>query len=96
MPTAIWNGTVIAEAADDEVQVVENNVYFPPHAVRRELLQPSSHSTVCPWKGKASYYTLSVDGKVNDNAAWYYPAPSDAARQIKDHIAFWRGVEVRR
>ncbi|MGV7209578.1 DUF427 domain-containing protein [Oxalobacteraceae bacterium A2-2] len=96
MPTAIWNGAVIAAAQDDEVQIVENNVYFPPASVRQEYLRPSSHTSKCPWKGQASYYSLEVDGQRNDNAAWYYPAPYDAASQIKDHVAFWRGVEVRR
>lgn len=96
MPTASWNGVVIAEARDDEVEIVENNVYFPPSAVKQEYLQPSSHTSRCPWKGLASYYSVAVNGKVNDNAAWYYPAPSEAAKQIKDHIAFWRGVEVTR
>lgn len=96
MPSASWNGVVIAEAKDDEVQIVENNVYFPPASVKREYLQASSHTSRCPWKGLASYYTLSVNGKTNENAAWYYPEPSEKAAQIKDHVAFWRGVEVQR
>lgn len=96
MPTASWNGAVIAEARDDEVQIVENNVYFPRSAVRAEYLQDSAHHTSCPWKGKASYHNVVVDGKVNDNAAWFYPAPLAAAKEITDHIAFWRGVDVRR
>ena len=96
MPTAIWNGVVIAQASDDQVQIVENNVYFPPASVRREYLQASSHTSRCPWKGLASYYSLNVDGKINENAAWYYPEPSEKAAHIKDHIAFWRGVEVQR
>ena len=96
MPTAIWNGVVIAQASDDQVQIVENNVYFPPASVRREYLQASSHTSRCPWKGQASYYSLNVDGKINENAAWYYPEPSEKAAHIKDHIAFWRGVEVQR
>lgn len=96
MPTAVWNGEVIAEAADDEVEIVENNVYFPLNKVKTEYLQDSSHSTVCPWKGTASYYNVAVHGQVNPNAAWYYRQPSDKARQIKDHVAFWKGVEVRR
>lgn len=96
MPTAIWNGVVIAEAGDDEVEIVENNVYFPPTSVKAEYLRASSHQSRCPWKGMASYHSLEVAGEVNENAAWYYPAPSDAAKQIKDHVAFWRGVEVRR
>jgi uncharacterized protein (DUF427 family) len=96
MPTAVWNGEVIAEAADDEVEIVENNVYFPLDKVKTEYLQDSPHSTVCPWKGTAGYYHVAVDGKVNQNAAWYYRQPSDQARQIKDHVAFWKGVEIRR
>jgi uncharacterized protein (DUF427 family) len=96
MPSASWNGVVIAEATDDEVEIVENNVYFPPASVKREYLQDSSHTSRCPWKGLASYYSLNVNGKINENAAWYYPEPSDKAAQIKDHIAFWRGVEVQR
>lgn len=96
MPTAIWNGVVIAQAEDDQVHIVENNVYFPPSSLKREYLQPSSHTSRCPWKGLASYYTLNVNGKINENAAWYYPEPSEKAAQIKDHVAFWRGVEVRR
>lgn len=96
MPTASWNGAVIAEARADEVEIVENNVYFPPSSLKREYLQPSDHASTCPWKGKASYYSVAVNGKVNDNAAWYYPAPSDAAKQIKDYVAFWRGVDVQR
>ncbi|MBV7537453.1 DUF427 domain-containing protein [Duganella sp. sic0402] len=96
MPTASWNGVVIAEASDDQVEIVENNVYFPPSSVKREYLQPSDHTSRCPWKGLASYYTLNVNGKLNENAAWYYPEPSEKAAQIKDHIAFWRGVEVQR
>lgn len=96
MPKAIWNGEVIAEAGDDEVEIVENNVYFPIDKVNDEYLQDSTHTTLCPWKGTANYYHLVVDGKVNENAAWFYRQPSEKARQIKDHVAFWRGVEVQR
>jgi uncharacterized protein (DUF427 family) len=94
MPTAIWNGTVIAEANDDEVEIVENNVYFPLQSVKRELLRDSTHTTMCPWKGVASYYDVEVDGQRNQNAAWYYPTPKDAAKAIAGRIAFWHGVEV--
>ena len=73
---------------------IEGNQYFPPEAVRREYLDPSSDHTVCPWKGTASYYNVVVDNKRNANAAWFYPDPKRAARQIKDYIAFWRGVRV--
>ncbi len=96
MPKAVWNGAVIAEAGDDEVEIVENNVYFPADKVNRAYLRDSTHATVCPWKGTASYYSLVVDGKVNENAAWFYREPSEKARQIKDHVAFWRGVDVQR
>lgn len=89
---AIWNGAVIAES--DATVVVEGNHYFPSDSVNREYLRDSAHQTRCPWKGMASYYTLEVDGETNPDAAWYYPEPSEAAAQIRDHIAFWRGVEV--
>jgi uncharacterized protein (DUF427 family) len=89
---ATWNGTTIAES--DETVVVEGNHYFPRESVRPDVLQESELTSHCPWKGDASYFSLSVDGAVNPDAAWYYPAPKDAAAQIKDHVAFWRGVEV--
>ncbi len=92
MPKATWNGQVLAES--DRTVVVEGNHYFPPDAVNWEFLKESSSHTVCPWKGVASYYSVEVGGDVNRDAAWYYPTPSDAARQIKDYIAFWRGVRV--
>lgn len=89
---AEWNGEVIADS--DKTVVIEGNHYFPPGSVREELLEPSSTTTVCPWKGTASYYNLVVGGKENRDAAWYYPSPKDAAAEIKDHVAFWRGVNV--
>jgi uncharacterized protein (DUF427 family) len=89
---ATWNDTVIAES--DDIVMVEGNHYFPLDAVRSEYLQPSEFTTVCPWKGTASYYTLAVNGEVNPDAAWYYPEPKDAAAQIRDRVAFWRGVTV--
>ena len=89
---AIWNDQVIAES--DETVFIEGNHYFPVASVRFDLLQDSETHTVCPWKGTASYYHLEVDGVKNTDAAWYYPAPSDAARPIKDHIAFWKGVRI--
>ena len=92
MTTATWNGTVIAES--DDIVMVEGNAYFPRDAVRDEVLRPSSTHTVCPWKGTASYFSLEVDGKINPDAAWYYPAPKDAAKQITDRVAFWKGVQV--
>jgi uncharacterized protein (DUF427 family) len=96
MPKAMWNGAVLAEASADQVQIVENNVYFPPNTINRALFKPSQTHTVCPWKGTASYYTVVVDGQENADAAWYYPEPKEAAANIKDHVAFWRGVEVER
>jgi len=89
---ALWNDTVIAES--DATVVVEGNHYFPAGSVKTDLLVPSSTTTVCPWKGTASYYTLSVNGKENPDAAWTYPEPKDAAAEIKDHLAFWRGVTI--
>jgi len=89
---AIWNNEVIANS--DETVVVEGNHYFPPDSVRKEYLQPSSTHTSCPWKGLASYYNLVVNGETNEDAAWYYPEPKGAAAEIKDRIAFWRGVKV--
>jgi uncharacterized protein (DUF427 family) len=74
--------------------VVEGNHYFPPDAVDHRLLRKNEHSTVCGWKGTASYYDVVVDGEVNANAAWYYPTPKDAAAQIAGYVAFWKGVEV--
>jgi uncharacterized protein (DUF427 family) len=92
MARATWNGAVIAESGAYEV--VEGNVYFPPGAVRREHLRPSDTHTVCGWKGTASYYTVVVDGQENPDAAWYYPEPKDAAKNIAGHVAFWKGVIV--
>lgn len=92
MAKATWNGVVIAQS--DRCQVVEGNQYFPPDAVNQEYLQPSQTHTSCPWKGQASYYTLQVNGQTNPDAAWYYPEPKEAAKQIKDHVAFWKGVKV--
>jgi uncharacterized protein (DUF427 family) len=89
---AIWNNTVIAESND--TILVEGNHYFPPSSLKEELLQPSNTHTKCPWKGEASYYTLSVEGSQNKDAAWFYPEPFEAAAHIKDHVAFWKGVEV--
>jgi uncharacterized protein (DUF427 family) len=92
MAKAIWNGTVIAES--DDCVVVEGNQYFPRQAVRQEYLRESQHHTLCPWKGTASYYDVVVNDAVNPNAAWYYPTPSEDAREIADRIAFWKGVRV--
>jgi len=89
---AIWNNTVIAESND--TIVVEGNHYFPPQSVNKELLKESVTHTHCPWKGEASYYTIQASGQENKDAAWYYPSPKDAAKEIKGYVAFWRGVKV--
>jgi uncharacterized protein (DUF427 family) len=94
MPRALWNGKVIAET--DKFELVEGNVYFPLSSVDRRYLKDSATTTQCSWKGTAHYYTLAVEGAENTDAAWYYPAPFDAAANIKDHVAFWRGVTVER
>ena len=92
MPKASWNGAVIADSA--KFETVEGNVYFPPDSIEQRFFQPSDTHTECPWKGTASYYNVMVAGKVNKDAAWFYPNPKPAAKNIKDHVAFWRGVEV--
>jgi uncharacterized protein (DUF427 family) len=89
---AIWNGQTIAES--NNTVVVENNHYFPAESVKQEFLRPSSTHSTCPWKGEASYHSLEVDGKMNADAAWYYPAPKDAAKNITGRIAFWKGVKI--
>ena len=92
MATATWNGTVIADS--ESTVVVEGNHYFPLDSVRGDVLRPSETHSVCPWKGTASYYSVEVNGQTNPDAAWFYPSPKDAAAQIKDHVAFWHGVDV--
>ncbi len=89
---ALWSSEVIAES--DSTVLVEGNHYFPPESVRRGFLESSPTTTVCSWKGTASYYNVVVAGQVNRDAAWYYPNPKEAAANIKDHIAFWHGVDV--
>ena len=89
---AVWRDTVIAES--DDTVVVEGNHYFPRTSVRDELVRPSERTSVCPWKGTASYYDVEVDGVRNADAAWYYPDPKDAASEIAGRVAFWKGVEV--
>jgi uncharacterized protein (DUF427 family) len=89
---AVWNGTVIAES--DDTVVVEGNHYFPADSLRWEYFTGSGTHTVCPWKGIASYYTLTVDGVANPDAAWFYPHPGPLARKVCNRVAFWRGVEV--
>lgn len=94
MPKAIWNGSVIAEAKDNEVEIVEGNVYFPMSAVHQQYLQTSAKVTHCPWKGAANYYDLVVNGETNSDAVWTYRQPLAAAKQIAGFVAFWRGVQV--
>ncbi|MET0647047.1 MAG: DUF427 domain-containing protein [Pyrinomonadaceae bacterium] len=89
---AIWKGTVLAES--DDTVVVEGNHYFPADSMNREHFRESETHTGCPWKGTASYYDVVVGGEVNADAAWYYPEPKEAAKEIKDRVAFWRGVRV--
>jgi uncharacterized protein (DUF427 family) len=89
---ATWNGTVLAES--DDTVVVEGNHYFPPDSLNKEFFQRSETQTICPWKGEASYYNIVVDGAVNKDAAWYYPEVKPAAEEIKNRVAFWRGVKV--
>lgn len=92
MAKATWNGAVIAEAK--QFETVEGNVYFPPETLDRAHLRPSSHTSICPWKGVAHYYDVVVGDHVNPAAAWYYPNPKPAAAQIKDHVGFWKGVAI--
>jgi uncharacterized protein (DUF427 family) len=92
MAKAVWNGKVLAES--EKTQLVEGNVYFPHDSIDREFFRSSSTISTCPWKGQARYYTILVDGQENSDAAWYYPDPKPAARAIKNHVAFWRGVEI--
>jgi len=89
---AIWNGKTIAES--NETIVIEGNHYFPPDSINKEFFKENSNTTVCPWKGTASYYDVEVNGQTNSGAAWYYPQPSEKAKQIKDYVAFWRGVDI--
>jgi uncharacterized protein (DUF427 family) len=92
MAKAVWEGAVLAES--DDIVIVEGNKYFPSGALHNEYFKPSSQTTICPWKGTASYYDIEVNGKTNAAAAWYYPEPKSAAKQIRGRVAFWRGVRV--
>jgi uncharacterized protein (DUF427 family) len=92
MAKAIWNGVVVAEG--DHVQIVGGNIYFPHDALKAEYFRKSDTHSTCAWKGLASYYHIEVDGQTNKDAAWYYPNPTDTARNIKNHVAFWKGVKV--
>jgi uncharacterized protein (DUF427 family) len=92
MAKATWAGKTIAES--NATVEVEGNQYFPPESVGEKFLKPSDHTTICPWKGTAHYYHVEVDGMKNENAAWYYPEPKAAAAEIKDRVAFWKGIHV--
>ncbi|MDN5217452.1 DUF427 domain-containing protein [Fulvivirgaceae bacterium BMA12] len=92
MAKAIWNGVVLAES--DDVVVVEGNKYFPPESINKDYFKETDTHTTCPWKGLASYYSIEVNGDVNEDAAWYYPETKHAAKQIENYVAFWKGVEV--
>ena len=92
MARAMFNGVVVAES--DHVIRLEGNVYFPPEAIKDGHFSRTRAWSICPWKGLARYYTVSADGQSSKNAAWYYPHPSPLARKIKNHVAFWNGVEV--
>lgn len=89
---AIWNGTVIAESSN--TKIVENNHYFPMEDIKEEYFSISDHHTRCPWKGKAAYFHIKVDGEFNKDAAWYYPEASHAAKPIENYVAFWNGIKV--
>jgi uncharacterized protein (DUF427 family) len=93
MAKAIWKEKVIAES--DNYKITEGNIYFPPESVKKEFLKDSNHHTTCPFKGIASYYDILIDGEVNKDAAWYYPKPKPGFEKIKNHIAFWKGVNVK-
>ncbi len=90
---ATWNGAVVAES--DDTVVVDGNHYFPAESLKMEYFQPTDHTTVCGWKGTANYYSLKVDGQVNENAAWCYRTPKSEAENIANRVAFWKGVQVR-
>ena len=92
MAKATWAGKTIADS--NSTVEVEGNQYFPPDAVSKNFLKPSNHTSECPWKGTAHYYHVEVDGMKNENAAWYYPEPKPAASQIKDRVAFWKGIHI--
>lgn len=89
---AIWNGKTLAES--DDTIVIEGNHYFPEDSINKEYFAPSETHTFCPWKGTASYYNVVVDGETNADASWFYPTPKDAAKEIENYVAFWKGVEV--
>ena len=89
---AVWHGAILAES--DDIVTVEGNAYFPEASLRRDLVRPSAHTSICPWKGTAHYYSLEVDGARNQDAVWYYPEPKPAASSVAHRVAFWKGVQV--
>ncbi|GGZ22523.1 hypothetical protein GCM10007049_14190 [Echinicola pacifica] len=89
---ATWNGQTLAES--DETIIIENNHYFPPTSIQKEFFSSSETTSSCPWKGEASYYSITVGDKTNKDAAWYYFQPKEAAKEIKGYVAFWKGVEI--
>ncbi|TXD73847.1 DUF427 domain-containing protein [Aequorivita antarctica] len=93
MMKAIWNNKTLAES--NETKIIENNHYFPAESINKEYFKESDTHTHCPWKGEAFYYTLEVDGKQNQDAAWYYPKAKHPAKEIEGHVAFWKGVEMK-
>lgn len=92
MLKALWNGAILAQS--DRCELVEGNHYFPSDSINRKYFKESKTHTTCSWKGVASYYHIEVDGKINEDAAWYYPEPKEAALNIANYVAFWKGVEV--
>ncbi len=92
MTKAIWNGVILAES--NQCEMVEGNYYFPPDSINKQYFKESDKQTTCFWKGQANYYTIEVDGQENKDAAWYYPTPKEKAQNIKDYVAFWKGVKV--
>lgn len=89
---AVWKGTLLAES--NQTIVIEGNHYFPPESVNKDFLEDSDHRSRCPWKGLAYYYHIVVEGQKNENAAWHYPEPSEAAKEIKNYVAFWKDIEI--
>lgn len=89
---AIWKDKILAES--DETIIIEGNHYFPPGSIKRESFKDSDTHTTCPWKGEASYYHINVNGEINNDAAWFYPEPKEAAKEIRNYVAFWKGVDV--
>ena len=89
---AVWNDAVLAES--DDIVTVDGNPYFPMDSIKKEFFKESNSESLCPWKGKASYFSVTVNGKTNTDCAWYYPKPSEEAKNIKDRVSFWNGVEI--